>query len=167
MQPDFICTTPAPELPTALRSVVAAARRRAARAGDEEVDTGHLLHSLLESDPEALAAAAPLPHQAARLMGYLVQRSIGFGREWRGTAEQRTPGRGPADGRPERDPAAQPLCNAAAAAALERAAGPAGALPLLAALAADPDSRAVQILLAAGIDPIAVRARCAGARRGA
>lgn len=163
MQPDSFRTTPAPDLSPALRSVAAAARRRAARAGDEEADTGHLLHSLLESDPEALAAAAPLPQQAARLMGYLVQRSIGFGREWQGRAEQRGAVRG-SGGQPVA-PLVQPGYSGAAAAALERAAGLSGGLPLLAALAADPDSRAVQILRSAGIDPIAVRARSTAVRR--
>jgi sirohydrochlorin ferrochelatase len=70
------------------------------------------------------------------------------------------------------DPAAvghQPRWSAAAAAALERAAARSGdrpgALALLAELAADPDSRAAQILRSAGVDPIVVRARCAQVRR--
>jgi len=38
-----------------LAAVVAGARRRALRDGDRQIDTAHLLHSLLESDPEARA----------------------------------------------------------------------------------------------------------------
>ncbi|MFJ6216914.1 Clp protease N-terminal domain-containing protein [Streptomyces sp. NPDC092296] len=172
MQPDTFGTTRTPELPAALRAVVAAARRRATRAGDGEVDTGHLLHSLLESDPDALAAAAPRPEQTARLMGYLVQRSIGFGRPWRAVAESRCPTRstgGPAVPPLAARGAVGPRWSAAAAAALERAVrraadGP-GGLPLLAALAADPASRSGQILCSVGIDPAVVRARCESVRR--
>ncbi|AXI81114.1 peptidase [Peterkaempfera bronchialis] len=149
--------------------MAAAARRRAARAGDAEVDTGHLLHSVLESDPEALAAAAPQQRQAARLMGYLVQRSIGFGRDWRATAESRPPVRA-ANDRPGAvgrlfPSAARPRWSCAAAAALERVADRPVGLPvglsLLAALAAEPGCRAAQILRSAGIDPAQVQARCA------
>ncbi|MFF4650659.1 Clp protease N-terminal domain-containing protein [Streptomyces sp. NPDC001380] len=179
MQPELLRTTPLPATPAVLGAVAAAARRRAARAGDEAVDTGHLLHSLLESDAAALDAAAPLPRQAVRLMGYLVQRSIGFGRGWRATAEQ--PGADAdagAEGGAVPDTAGaeaprsapdRPGLSGAAAAALEEAAARPEALPvghrLLAALLADPDSRAAQILRSSGIDPVAVRARCAGVRQ--
>ncbi|MCD0484442.1 Clp protease N-terminal domain-containing protein [Streptacidiphilus sp. ASG 303] len=185
MQPELLRTTPLPATPAVLGAVAAAARRRAARAGDEAVDTGHLLHSLLESDAAALEAAAPLPRQAVRLMGYLVQRSIGFGRGWRATAEQ--PGadadaEGDADADAEggavpdtagaeapRSAPDRPGLSGAAVAALEEAAARPEALPvghrLLAALLADPDSRAAQILRSSGIDPVAVRARCAGVRQ--
>jgi pyruvate/2-oxoglutarate dehydrogenase complex dihydrolipoamide acyltransferase (E2) component len=167
-------TDPRPALPAALRSAAAAARRRAVRAGDGEIDTGHLLHSLLESDPVALAAAAPQPRQVARLMGYLVQRSIGFGRGWRATAEHRAPSS--AGGRVTQPPpplpcpaaAGGPPWSLAAIAALERAAadcvGRHNGMSLLAELAAESDSRAAQILRAAGIDPAVVRARCAQGR---
>ncbi|MDX3519371.1 peptidase [Streptomyces scabiei] len=64
-----------------LASVVAGARRRALRDGDRQIDTAHLLHSLVESDPEVRAVFdGP---QVARLLGYLVQRSIGYGLRWR------------------------------------------------------------------------------------
>ncbi len=39
-----------------LAEVVAGARRRVVRGGDRHIDTAHLLHSLLESDPEVRAA---------------------------------------------------------------------------------------------------------------
>ena len=63
-----------------LTSVIAAARRRALRDGDRQIDTAHLLHTLLESDPDVRALFdGP---QVARLLGYLVQRSIGYGLRW-------------------------------------------------------------------------------------
>ena len=69
-----------------LASVVAGARRRAVRDGDRQIDTAHLLHSLLESDPEVRAVFGEGP-QIARLLGYLVQRSIGYGLRWQSTVE--------------------------------------------------------------------------------
>ncbi|WP_063774170.1 Clp protease N-terminal domain-containing protein [Streptacidiphilus rugosus] len=136
-----------------LASVAARARRRALRAGDPEVDTGHLLHALLESDDSALGVAAPLPVQATRLMGYLVQRSIGFGRLWR-------MGEGVADRESERS--AGLAWSASAARALERAGhgGVGTVLDLLGELAAIADSRAAEILRGAAIDPGAVVQRC-------
>lgn len=59
-----------------LASVVAGARRRAVRGGDRQIDTAHLLHSLVESGPDARAAFDD-GRQVARVLGYLVQRSIG------------------------------------------------------------------------------------------
>jgi len=157
--------------------IAAAARRRAARTGDAEVDTGHLLHSLLEADPEALAAVAPQPAQAARLMGYLAQRSIGFGRRWQGSAELGEAGtgavaavrddrrEGPADAEAQEPEgwagpvgwsraAVMALHRARVGAAIRGAAnGEPDDLELLAELAADPTSRAAQILSATGINP--------------
>jgi hypothetical protein len=143
-----------PVLAGTLAVVVARARRRALRAGDPEVDTGHLLHALLETDESALGVAAPMPTQATRLMGYLVQRSIGFGRLWRF-------GEGVADR--ERERSAGLAWSATAAGALARAArgGGESVLDLLRELAAVPDSRAAEILHGAGIDPSAVVQRCA------
>lgn len=69
-----------------LASVLSGARRRALRDGDTQVDTAHLLHSLLEADPE-VRAAFDGGHQVARVLGYLVQRSIGYGLRWQGTVE--------------------------------------------------------------------------------
>lgn len=69
-----------------LASVVSGARRRAHRDGDQQIDTAHLLHSLVESDPEVREAFDSGP-QVARVLGYLVQRSIGYGLRWQGTVE--------------------------------------------------------------------------------
>ncbi|AKN73544.1 peptidase [Streptomyces sp. PBH53] len=66
--------------------MVAGARRRAVRDGDRQTDTAHLLHALLEHDPEARAAVGG-PQRLARLLGYLVQRSIGYGLRWQGSVE--------------------------------------------------------------------------------
>ncbi|WP_327405574.1 peptidase [Streptomyces sp. NBC_01288] len=133
-----------------LAAVVAGARRRALRDGDRQIDTAHLLHSLLESDPEARAVFGDGP-QIARLLGYLVQRSIGYGLRWQGTVE---------------DSGAIPVIPAAegwsplAAGALEYACERAGlrdgdlacGIDLLAAIVADPESRAVEVLHRAGIE---------------
>ncbi|MEU3526160.1 Clp protease N-terminal domain-containing protein [Streptomyces sp. NPDC038707] len=69
-----------------LAAVVAGARRRAVRDGDRQTDTAHLLHALLEHDPEARAAVGE-PRRLARLLGYLVQRSIGYGLRWQAGVE--------------------------------------------------------------------------------
>lgn len=69
-----------------LTAAVESARRRALRDGDRQIDTAHLLHSLLEHDPEARAAFAD-GTQLARLLGYLVQRSIGYGLRWQSGVE--------------------------------------------------------------------------------
>nr|WP_262009338.1 Clp protease N-terminal domain-containing protein [Streptomyces sp. FIT100] len=69
-----------------LASVVAGARRRALRDGDRQIDTAHLLHSLMEADP-AVRAAFDGSGQVARVLGYLVQRSIGYGLRWQGSVE--------------------------------------------------------------------------------
>ncbi|WP_063836873.1 Clp protease N-terminal domain-containing protein [Phaeacidiphilus oryzae] len=144
---------------SSLRLVASAARRRAVRAGDREVDTGHLLHSILEADPAALLAAAPAPAQAGRLMGYLAQRSIGFGRRWQSVSESS------AEAADWDWPSGW---SRTAARALERArerarsrgVDEADGMDLLAELASDPGSRAVEILRAAGIDPVAVVSGC-------
>ncbi|MFD5099192.1 Clp protease N-terminal domain-containing protein [Streptomyces albidochromogenes] len=74
-------------LTTELASVVAGARRRALRDGDRQIDTAHLLHSVLEADPEVRSAFDGGPAQVARVLGYLVQRSIGYGLRWQGAEE--------------------------------------------------------------------------------
>ncbi|MHA6758821.1 Clp protease N-terminal domain-containing protein [Streptacidiphilus sp. PAMC 29251] len=156
-----------PEQVGALEPVAARARRRAVRAGDSEIDTGHLLHALLESDQRALGLIAELPPQAARLMGYLAQRSIGFGRDWR-------PGEGANVARSR--PSAPPGWSRSAAAALGRAelaalmrdGGEPDALDLLAELASDEESRAAEVLLGAGIElsSTAARVRAAASAEG-
>ncbi|MFF9089807.1 Clp protease N-terminal domain-containing protein [Streptomyces sp. NPDC014991] len=73
-----------------LAVVVTGARRRAVRDGDRQTDTAHLLHSLLEHDSEVRAAVGE-PARLARLLGYLVQRSIGYGLRWQGSVEDSGP----------------------------------------------------------------------------
>ncbi|MER6998938.1 Clp protease N-terminal domain-containing protein [Streptomyces sp. NPDC000410] len=135
-----------------LASVVAGARRRALRDGDRQIDTAHLLHSLIEGDGGARAAFGDGP-QVARVLGYLVQRSIGYGLRWQGSVEDS--GAGPAVRAAE--PAGwSPSAAAAMEGALVRArlrGGPrATGLDLLAAIAADHRCRAVEVLDRAGVD---------------
>ncbi|WP_037680096.1 Clp protease N-terminal domain-containing protein [Streptomyces albus] len=135
-------------------SVASGARRRAVRDGDRQTDTAHLLHSLLECDPDVRAAFDGGPAQVLRLRGYLAQRSIGYGLRWRGAPE----GSG-APFRP-RTGSAAPLSPAAASAvegaltrALARGADRATGTDLLAALAADPECRAAEVLRRVGVAP--------------
>jgi ATP-dependent Clp protease ATP-binding subunit ClpA len=156
-------------LSTELRSAIAGARRRAARDADRQVDTAHLLHSLLEADPGAREVFGST--QVARLLGYLVQRSIGFGLQWRASVEDTgelpavAPAEpGAADGsavaperprwtsRPGWSPGAVTALRRAVARARARGAERAGGVDLLTALVAHPDSRAVEVLRSAGID---------------
>ncbi|MFJ4850482.1 MULTISPECIES: Clp protease N-terminal domain-containing protein [unclassified Streptomyces] len=152
-----------------LRSVTAGARRRAVRDGDDRVDTAHLLHSLLENDPRAREAVdgAAGGGQAARVLGYLVQRSIGYGMRWRDAVEDSgalsvlTP-----LGAPGWSPAATTAIGAAVARAHERGVAQADGGDLLAALLADPACRAVEVLRAAGVDPERLPARPPAQRAG-
>lgn len=142
-----------------LAAVVAGARRRALRDGDRQLDTAHLLHSLLEADPEVRAVFAD-GTQVARLLGYLVQRSIGYGLRWQSAVE---------------DSGAVPLITAVpgwsplAAGALEDACARAGArgmaaahgADLLAAIVAASESRAVEVLGRAGVEADGIAARLA------
>ncbi|GHF02870.1 peptidase [Streptomyces griseoluteus] len=152
-------------LDATLAAVVAGARRRAVRDGDRQIDTAHLLHSLLDADPEARAAMGP---HLVRLLGYLVQRSIGYGLGWQRVAEGGgTPGAVP---RPVRDdgtfegperwsPLAAEAMRDARRRADRRGELHAAGLDLLAALVADPRSRAVEVLEHAGIPAGALAAR--------
>ncbi|MDX6314573.1 MAG: hypothetical protein QOF44_4037, partial [Streptomyces sp.] len=72
-----------------LRAVATSARRRAARDGDRQMDTAHLLHSLLENDPRVrdVLDGGSGDGRLVRVLGYLVQRSIGYGMRWRGSVE--------------------------------------------------------------------------------
>ncbi|EST21114.1 hypothetical protein M878_38100 [Streptomyces roseochromogenus subsp. oscitans DS 12.976] len=149
-----------------LAAVVAGARRRAVRDGDRQIDTAHLLHSLLEHDPEVRAAVGG-PPQLARLLGYLVQRSIGYGLRWQGSVEDSgalavlsaTAGAG------AREPKDTAGWSPAAAAALSgarervrlRGESRVTGVDLLAALTADPGSRAVEVLERAGIRDLNTR----------
>ncbi|MEV7129434.1 Clp protease N-terminal domain-containing protein [Streptomyces sp. NPDC093260] len=165
-----------------LAAVLAAARRRAVRDGDRQTDTAHLLHTLLESDPEVRAAVGGGP-RIARLLGYLVQRSIGYGLRWQSTVEDsgalpvvtdtatdtdatdsaRAGAAGAGAAGPDRR---SPLASAALVHARERAArrggGPAGGVDLLAGLLLDPEARAVEVLARAGIDAREAAARLSG-----
>ncbi|WP_416520397.1 Clp protease N-terminal domain-containing protein [Streptomyces achromogenes] len=149
-----------------LAAVVTGARRRAVRDGDRQTDTAHLLHALLEHDPEARAAVGE-PRRLARLLGYLVQRSIGYGLRWRAGVEDSgalpvvaapagRPGQPPAADATGRDagrwsPAAAAALAAARTRARRRNAHRVAGTDLLAALAADPGSRAVEVLERAGV----------------
>jgi hypothetical protein len=99
------------------------------------------------------------PH-LARLLGYLVQRSIGYGLRWQSTVED-------SGAVPVVTEAAglSPLAAAAMEYAGERAArrggGRARGVDLLAAIVVDPQARAVEVLDRAGIDPRTVFARAA------
>ncbi|WP_066939208.1 Clp protease N-terminal domain-containing protein [Streptomyces sp. NBRC 110611] len=162
---------PAPEdlgaqLTVELASVVSAARRRATRDGDQQVDTAHLLHGLLESDPAVRDAFDGGP-QVARLLGYLVQRSIGYGLQWHGTVEDS--GAVPVvteGGVPGWSPAAAAAMDGALDRAHARYALRAGCLDLLAALVDDPESRAVEVLRRASVDIALLTARLDGERSG-
>ena len=136
-----------------VRAVTADARRRAVRDGDAQADTAHLLHSLLENDPRARAACDATPGRSARVLGYLVQRSIGYGLRWRGSVEDS--GELPAltTTAPGWSPAAAAALRGAADLARTRGRERADGIDLLHALTADPDCRAADVLRAAGLDP--------------
>ncbi|MFF1422727.1 Clp protease N-terminal domain-containing protein [Streptomyces sp. NPDC058280] len=152
-------------LTTELASVVAGARRRAHRDGDAQIDTAHLLHSLLETDPE-VRAAFDSGAQVARVLGYLVQRSIGYGLRWQGTVEDS--GAVPLV-RKQAVTGWSPPAVAAMGHALNRAAvrgePRAGGPDLLAALAADRVCRAVEVLERAGVDTRSLAGRLSAASR--
>ncbi|MFD9909969.1 Clp protease N-terminal domain-containing protein [Streptomyces sp. NPDC059063] len=146
-------------LSVALASVMSGARRRAVRDGDRQVDTAHLLHSLLEYEPQ-VRAVFDGGEQVARLLGYLVQRSIGYGLQWQGTVEDS--GAVPVIAS-AKETVLSPAAAGAMEAALERAAlrgePQARGLDLLAALAADRECRAVEVLRRAGVDADALLRR--------
>ncbi|MGW0737554.1 Clp protease N-terminal domain-containing protein [Streptomyces sp. NPDC002851] len=151
-----------------LTSVVSGARRRALRDGDAQIDTAHLLHSLLEADP-VVREAFDGGTQVARLLGYLVQRTIGYGLRWQGTVEDS--GAVPVvAGTPGWSPAAAGAMAAARVRAARRGDHRATGTDLLAALAADAECRAVEVLRRAGVEPGELTERIAelgSAREGA
>ncbi|MDI3407510.1 Clp protease N-terminal domain-containing protein [Streptomyces sp. B-S-A6] len=139
-----------------LTSVVAGARRRALRDGDRQIDTAHLLHSLLETDPAVRALFDG--GQVARLLGYLVQRSIGYGLQWQGAVEDS--GALPVVREVAGwSPSAATAMEAALATADRRGARQVGGVDLLLALARDPECRAVEVLRRAGVDAEALAAQ--------
>ncbi|MEU8872254.1 Clp protease N-terminal domain-containing protein [Streptomyces javensis] len=132
-------------------AVIAGARRRAVRDGDAQIDTAHLLHGLLESDPDVRDAFPGGSPQVSRLLGYLVQRAIGYGLRWSGSVEgsgmARSAGSGPAGW----SPAAAAALEAAVRRAVSRGASRADGLDLLAALVHDRECRAMEVLRRAGV----------------
>ncbi|MET8408299.1 Clp protease N-terminal domain-containing protein [Streptomyces sp. NPDC005195] len=132
-----------------LASVVSAARRRALRDGDRQIDTAHLLHSLLESDQGVRAVFDGAP-QVARLLGYLVQRSIGYGLRWQSAVEDS--GAVPVMVEAGWSPVAAGAMGGACVRAGLRGEARARCLDLLAAIVADPQARAVEVLRRAGAD---------------
>lgn len=143
------------ELTDELAAVVTGARRRALRDGDRQIDTAHLLHSLIESDPAVRTAFDGGP-QLARVLGYLVQRSIGYGLRWQSAIEDSgaipvlpaTPNALAEGWSPAAGLAMEEAHRRARLLGREQACG----LDLLAALAADRQCRAVEVLERAGVD---------------
>ncbi|MDT0430084.1 Clp protease N-terminal domain-containing protein [Streptomyces salyersiae] len=162
VQPPPSPTADTTRLTAELAVVASGARRRAVRDGDRQTDTAHLLHSLVESDPEVREMFDGGP-QLARVLGYLVQRSIGYGLRWQGTREDSgafptlpEPGAG------AWSPSAAAALDRAVRGAALRGEPRAGGLDLLAALVADPRCRAVEVLERAGADAARVALRAAG-----
>jgi hypothetical protein len=163
-----------------LASVLAGARRRALRDGDRQIDTAHLLHSLIESDPEAGAAVGDGPRRA-RVLGYLVQRSIGYGLRWQGSVEDSgavpvvRAGRGTAgpvrvagpagDKGPGWSPSAVAAMEGALTRARLRGDARVRGTDVLGGIAADPECRAVEVLRRAGVDTNLLAERISGMSR--
>jgi Clp amino terminal domain, pathogenicity island component len=144
------------KLTAELAAVVTGARRRALRDGDRQIDTAHLLHTLLEFDPEVRSFFDE--PQIARLLGYLVQRAIGYGLRWQTGVEDS--GAVPVLSEPEGwSPAAASALSAAHGRAAQRRESRARGLDLLAAILADRGSRAVEVLGRAGMDVRTLAAR--------
>ncbi|MER5585087.1 Clp protease N-terminal domain-containing protein [Streptomyces asoensis] len=167
-----------PRLAAELSAALAAARRRAVRDGDRQIDTAHLLHSLLEQDPQVRTVLGGGP-QLARLLGYLVQRSIGYGLRWQsgvehaGDAGSLLPvglvgavGAVGAVGDGLSPLAAEALEHACVRAE-RRGARTAGGVDLLAAIVAEPGARAVEVLDHAAVDIPELRARIDDGTEGA
>ncbi|MGY1434207.1 Clp protease N-terminal domain-containing protein [Streptomyces reniochalinae] len=144
-----------PQVSDALAAMMATARRRAARDGDRQIDTAHLLHSLLESDSstwDLLDGGSP---QVGKLLGYLVQRSIGYGLRWQSTLEDS--GAVPAvseqpGGVPGWSPSARAALELAGERARRRGREEAEGLDLFAGVVADQECRGVEVLRRAGVD---------------
>ncbi|MEU6388157.1 Clp protease N-terminal domain-containing protein [Streptomyces sp. NPDC046939] len=149
---------PAAPLSDELALVVAGARRRALRDGDRQIDTAHLLHSLLETDPDVRAAFDD-KGQVARLLGYLVQRSIGYGLRWQGAAEDSGAVPVVVGGATDWSPPAAAAMEAGTGRASSRGEERARGVDVLAALAADTECRAVEVLGRAGVDVARLRQR--------
>lgn len=138
-----------------LATVVANARRRASLSGDREMDTAHLLHGLVEADDAVRELLDEEGPGSAKVLGYLAQRSIGYGLRWRRSVEEAggTPHSAAAPAAlPGWSPGAARARLAALRRAADRGAPQAEALDLLAALAADQHSRAAEVLRRSGAD---------------
>ncbi|MEV4443727.1 peptidase, partial [Streptomyces sp. NPDC049577] len=114
----------------------------------------------LEADPAVRDALPGGPARTARLLGYLAQRAIGYGLRWRGEVE----GCGAVSARTGRavpgwSPIATVALRQAHARARARGADRTEGLDLLAALTHDHRSRAVDVLLRSGVDPVLLVAR--------
>ncbi len=104
--------------------------------------------------------------EMSRLLGYLVQRSIGYGLRWAGAVEDS--GAVPV----VREyagwsPAAATAMTAALAWAERRGVPRASGLGLLAALTGDPECRAVEVLRRGGVEPEVLARRLADQAGGA
>ncbi|MBQ1158819.1 peptidase [Streptomyces sp. A73] len=151
-----------PQASAALADVIATARRRAARDGDRQIDTAHLLHSLLESDSGTWELLDGGGSKIGKLLGYLVQRSIGYGLRWQSTVEDSGAVPAVSD-----QPGAVPGWSPSAQAALELAARRAERLgrartegvDLFAGVVADPECRGAEVLRRAGVDVEELAAR--------
>ncbi|MBF6049695.1 peptidase [Streptomyces sp. NRRL B-1677] len=143
-----------------LAAAVTGARRRAVRDGDGQVDTAHLLHTLMEADPAVCRAVNGRgKDRSVRLLGYLVQRTIGYGLRWRGTVEDS--GSLPVllgCRAPRWSPAAATAMEGAYARACARGGDRAEGVDLLAALAQDHRCRAAEVMRRAGVDTAALAA---------
>ncbi len=140
-------------------AVIAGARRRAVRDGDARIDTAHLLHGLLETDPEVREVFPGGPPQVIRLLGYLVQRVIGYGLRWSGTVEVSGAAPSAGSGMAGWSPAATAALDAAVRRAASRGECRAASrgecradgLDLLAAFVRDRECRAMEVLRRAGV----------------
>ena len=140
-----------------LVAAVAGARRRAVRGADRQIDSAHLLHSLLEYDVEVRGVFGE-EDRVARVLGYLVQRSIGYGLRWQSGVEDSgaLPVVAVAEGF---SPVVAVAIDTARLRAERRGAGAAQGVDLLAAVLAEPRSRAVEVLAHAGVDARELLAR--------
>ncbi len=132
-------------------AVIAGARRRAVRDGDAQIDTAHLLHGLLESDPDVRDAFPGGSPQVIRLLGYLVQRAIGYGLRWSGAVEGSGAAPAAGSGLAGWSPAAAAALDTAVRRAASRGASRVEGLDLLAAFVRDRECRAMEVLRRAGV----------------
>ncbi|CDR15545.1 Clp domain protein [Streptomyces iranensis] len=132
-------------------AVIAGARRRAVRDGDAQIDTAHLLHGLLESDPDVRDAFPGGSPQVIRLLGYLVQRAIGYGLRWSGAVEDSGAAPAAGSGMTGWSPAAGAALDTAVRRAASRGASRVEGLDLLAAFVRDRECRAMEVLRRAGV----------------